>query len=232
MKLLISLIVLFSMSLHAFETSNLQLLYSDKFDGDAFIYDTQDAKKTTLTFEHFRTHSYGDLFMFVDAVDAKALDGTSFGVYTEIGPRLSLSKVLGRDLSNSFIQDIFIATQINIGKDYRAYLYGLGANFKVPGFNLFSVNLYNKNENINTDNTYQITSAYATKSFYNIHLEGFIDITKRDVSTQNQLLLNVGSAFDTKENIYVGTEWLYYRYDYDGSTSGTNVFQVMIKYVF
>ena len=87
MKKLLYLLVFITLPLFSFESTNLQLLYSNDFRGDAFIYDTKDGKKTTLTFEHYRTFNYGDFFMFVDAMDGEKFDDTSFDVYTEISPR-------------------------------------------------------------------------------------------------------------------------------------------------
>ena len=222
----ILLTILTISSLAAFESTNVQLLYSNNFKGDAFIYDTKDGVKTTLTFEHFRTFSYGDLYMFVDLMDGEKFDSSKHEVYTEIAPRFSLSKLSKKDLSLSFIRDFYIATQINEGYDYRAYLGGLGMDLNIPGFNFFSLNIYYKSDNINKDDTYQITPAYQTRSLYKLHFEGFLDLTRRDVNTQNQLLYNVNS------NFFIGSEWIYYHYNDGGITATTNVLQAMVKYQF
>ena len=228
MKRLAYLFFLITLPLLSFETTNLQLLYSNNFNGDAFIYDTKSTEKTTITFEHYRTFDYGDFFMFMDIMTGKKFDNTSSGIYAEIAPRLSLSKLSNSDLSFGVIKDVYISTQVNAGKSYDAYLYGLAVDLEIPGFNLFSINAYNKEENIYREDTYQITPVYTTKSLYNIHLNGFIDLTKRDISTHNQFLYNV----DTKNQTFVGIEWIYYRYKYQGSSSKTSVIQAMVKYKF
>jgi nucleoside-specific outer membrane channel protein Tsx len=225
LRLLLSVIVLLSSCL-AFETTNLQLLYSNDFKGDAFIYDTVDGEKTTVTFEHFRTFSYGDLYMFVDVMKGEKFDASKVDVYTEISPRLSFSKLFNADLSLGFIKDIYFATQLNAGYDYEAYLGGLGLDLSIPGFNYFSLNVYYKSENIDDEDTFQISPAYQTQSLYDIHLEGFIDYTGRDFNTQNQLLYRVNT------HILLGSEWLYYDYNAHGNRAHTNVFQAMIKYLF
>ncbi|MDQ7045504.1 MAG: outer membrane protein OmpK [Sulfurimonas sp.] len=212
--------------LSAFQTSNVQVLYSNNFDGDAFIYDTKDDKKLTLTLEHYRTWDYGDLFMFADSMTGKRFDDSRSGIYAEVSPRFSFSKMTNHDLKMGIVQDIYIATQVNLGRDYQAYLYGLGIDLSIPLFDLFSLNIYEKQENINKhDDTYQITTVYSTKSFYNIHAEGFIDITKRDINTQNQVLYSI----DAKKNLFLGMEWLYYSYKYERSNSKASVIQAMIK---
>jgi len=115
----------------AFESTNVQLLYGNGFTGDSFIYDTKNGKKTTLTFEHFRTFDYGDLYMFVDFMEGEKFDASKHEVYSEIAPRFSLSKVTGKDFSLGFIKEFYIATQLNEGYNYRAYLGGFGVDFDI-----------------------------------------------------------------------------------------------------
>lgn len=227
------LIFVFSVaSLISFETTNIQLLYSNDFKGNAFIYDTVDGKKTTLTFEHYRTFGLGDFYMFVDAMDGEKFNGVDMEVYTEIAPRFSLSKLSSTDFSFSIVKDIYIAMQLNAGDDYRAYLGGVGVDIELPGFDFVNLNIYYKSENINDDDTFQITPVYKSKSYYNIHFEGFMDITDREFNTQNQLLYNLGKLINTKEQIFIGTEWIYYDYSYKRNNAETNVFQAMLKYQF
>jgi nucleoside-specific outer membrane channel protein Tsx len=236
MKYIILLVVLFALQLKAFESSNIQLLHSNSFNGNSFVYDTQDGKKTTLTFEHFRTFSLGDFFMFVDVTDGKKFDNRDTDIYAEFAPRLSFSKMLDQDLSIGVIKDISIATQMekafDNGDHYRAYLYGLGFDFTVPMFNVFTINVYNKNDSINSDDTYQVTAVYISPEFNGWYFEGFIDKTKRDFSTQNQVLYNLDNFLNINEKIYIGVEWLYYDYDYRGSHSKTSAVQGMVKYSF
>jgi len=232
MKYILLIFLFITLPLKAFESTNIQLLYSNSFDGDSFVYDTQDGKKTTLTFEHFRTFAYGDFFMFIDAVDGKKFNNKDSDVYAEFGPRFSFSKILGEDLNFGILKDVCIATQMEKGDDYNAYLYGLGFDFTLPLLNTFSLNIYNKTDNVNSDNTYQITAVYLTKEFSGIHFEGFMDSTKRDFSTQNQILYNLDRIFSIDEKLYVGIEWLYYDYDYKARRYKTSAVQGMIKYSF
>ncbi|WP_455756818.1 outer membrane protein OmpK [Sulfurimonas sp.] len=231
MKKLLYLLMFISLPLFSFESTNLQLLYSNDFKGDAFIYDTKDGKKTTLTFEHYRTWSYGDFFMFVDAMDGEKFDGTSFNVYTELAPRFSFSKLLDKDLSSGILKDIYIATQLNIGDNFRAYLSGIGVDILVPGLKVFSLNAYHKADNLH-DDTYQITSVYESEPIYGAYFRGFIDLTGIDITTHNQFLFDLSSSLNIKEKISVGVEWIYYDFNDKGSSSQTSVVQAMIKYDF
>ena len=236
MKYIFLFLSFLSVNIHAFESTNVQLLYSNSFNGNSFEFDTQDGKKTTLTLEHFRTFSLGDFFMFVDIADGKKFDNRDTDIYAEFAPRLSFSKILNQDLSFGIVKDISLATQLekafDRGDHYRAYLYGVGLDLDVPLFPVFSLNTYHKNDSINSDNTYQVTLVYLSEEYNGIHFEGFIDKTKRDFSTQNQVLYNFGHFFDLKDKLHAGVEWLYYNYDYQSARYKTSAVQGMIKYSF
>lgn len=204
-------------------------MYSNNFKGDAFIYDTVDGEKTTITFEHYRTFSLGDFYMFVDIMEGEKFDGTKHEVYTELAPRFSLSKISNSDLSFGIFKDFYLAGQLNSGYDYRAYLGGLGVDISVPYFVFVTLNAYYKSDNFEND-TYQITPAYKSESYANIHFEGFMDITSRDFNTQNQLLYDFSPFI--KEKLYMGVEWVYYKYSHKGNSSKTNTLQMMLKYEF
>jgi len=230
-RLLVFLIAAFS-SLLSFESTNLQLLYSNNFKGNAFIYDTVDAEKTTLTFEHFRTFEYGDFFMFIDAMEGEKFNGAKSSLYSEFAPRLSLSKLTNRDLTLGIFRDIYLATQYNIGEDYSAYLWGVGTDIALSGLKFLNLNLYHKSENIFAKDTFQITAAYETQSYFNMHLNGFIDITQRDFNTHNQLLYDVATHLGIKEKFFAGAEWIFYEFKEGGREYRTSVLQAMVKYKF
>lgn len=218
-------------SLFSFESTNVQFLYSDGFRGDAFIYDTQDGKKSTITFEHYRTWALGDLYMFVDLMDGKKFDESSFDVYTEISPRLSLSKMTGSNISYALFKEFYVATQLNQGYDYQAWLVGLGTDIDISGFEYMNLNIYLKSSNIESD-TYQMSTAYRTEELLHLHLEGFVDLTPRDINTQNQLLWDAGYFLRRADTFFIGTEWLYYDRSHHDERSHTNVWQLMAKYRF
>ena len=226
--LLLSIFMSVSLPTQAYETSNIQLLYSNQFDGDAAVYDTQDGHKATLTLEHFRTWDYGDLFAFADIMYGTKLNGDTSEVYSEISPRLSLSKISGKTLQTAWASDFFIASQVNLGDGYDAWLLGLGVDLQIPNFNYLSLNLYQKRDNFKNQLT-QITASYQTQSFGAFHLEGFVDLTEQDMHTHNQLLYKITN---NKNPIYAGVELINYRYEYQGSNSSTDALQIMAKYQF
>lgn len=63
-------------------------------------YVVDPAEQSTFTLEHVHASVIGDLFLFVDAIEFHGVDGGDGNTwYGEIGPRLSLGKVLDKDLS-------------------------------------------------------------------------------------------------------------------------------------
>lgn len=216
------LIFIGSINLFAFSTTNIGYLYG-KFDGNSYVFDTKDSK-STITIEHYSNFEYGDVFFFIDFArgDFKYQDKTH-DVYGEIDPRISLSKVMSRDLSFSIIKDIYLSGQHNQGEDYRATLIGLGVDLKLPYFSVFGLNLFDKNQNIG-DDTIQLSANYTLP--FNIKsskfsFEGFFDLTEDDFLIQNQFL------YSPIENIKVGCEWHYYKSDKEKS----NVPQFIIKWI-
>lgn len=169
------------------------------------------------------------MYMFVDIMNGEKLNGTKTELYSEISPRLSIDKLSGTNLSVGFIKEFFLATQLNAGNNYIAYLGGFGVDLDIPWFVYFSLNAYYKYEtihNVEKNTMLQITPAYKTVSWYNFHFEGFLDYTPRSINTQNQFLYHFGKGF------YGGAEWLYYHYNYNNKKTQTNVWQAMLKYQF
>ncbi len=219
-------------TLNAFSTTNIQYLYGN-FDGNSG-FDTSGGGKHTATIENFSTYTYGDFYGFADFTFAddrfKYLDKSS-DIYFELTPRISLSEINSLDLSFLFVKDIFIAGQYNrqIHKfdDYEAWLYGVGSNLNIKGFDVFALNFYKKEPNFGK-NTYQLSANYTSNDLFNTHfsLDGFTDWTEYDVLSQNQLLYKLGYSH-LNSTMYVGTEWHYYQVK--NSDVKSNVLQAMIK---
>jgi nucleoside-specific outer membrane channel protein Tsx len=230
------LLIFISSNLFSFSTTNIQYLYGT-FDDNSYVYDTKDGGKSTITIENYTSFEYGDVFMFIDYAIAddrfKYHDEDKNEAYGEFSPRLSLSKLSSSDLSFSFVKDIYLAAQYNRGEDYTAYLYGIGSDLDILGFNVFGLNGYIKNQDIG-ENTLQLSANYTSKTIYNIfHITGFTDWTEYDLLSQNQFLFEIAKPFKT-HNLYLGVEWHYYlqkKLDINFNTRvRSSTFQAMIKY--
>ncbi len=128
-------------------------------------FEIDDGDQATVSFEHVSDWKYGDNFAFLDVVwfknsPAGADDQTWYG---EISPRLSLSKILGKDLSFSIFgqdlviwRDTLLAATYERGEDEdltESILLGLGFDFDLSAlgvigdrFRYFQANFYARNE--------------------------------------------------------------------------------------
>jgi len=233
----VAFIICIGATLNAFSTTNVQLLYGE-FDGNSYIYDTKNAKKTTITVEHFVANEIGSIFAFFDYAIADGrfkYHDDRHDLYGEIAPRLNLNNLVDLDLSRSFISNVYLVAEYNRGQttDYTAYLYGLGVDLQLYGFDNFSLNFYSKQQNVGK-NTIQLTGIYKAQiPKSNFHFTGYFDWTELDFTTQNQFLYNFYSTSNFQK-AYVGVEWLIYNekpsvLNYNTNVN-TNVMQVMLKY--
>ena len=219
----------------AFSTTNIQLLYGD-FDDNSYVFDTKNGGKTTVTLEHYTAIEYGDLFMFMDAYradDRFLYHDSKSDFYGEIAPRIDLGKITNSDLNFLFVKKVYLALQYNQGEEYKAYLYGLSADLDIPGFHVFGVSAYKKNQSIG-ENNYQLTINYLSKKLADMfYVDAFIDWTELDFLTEQKVLVDVAQPFDG-HNLAVGVEWHYYRQKAIEINFNTkvesNTIQAMLKY--
>lgn len=181
-----------------FFTANAQaggpLLWQNK--GLTYLYGSnfrvQEPIQQTVTFEHTSGWAWGDAFL---VVDNKWFDGASGNAghtyYGEFSPRLSLGKIIGRDLSFGPIKDVLIAASYERGENRnRNYLLGPAVDLNAPGFDRFSINSYYRKPDGITGRAggqWQITPTWAIKipvGKSNILIEGYIDWVVNDASSK------------------------------------------------
>lgn len=225
--LTIASILFLGTQLFGFSTSNVQILYG-AFDGNSG-FDTSNGGKTTLTVEHYSAFEYGDIFAFTDiamADDTFATYDKKYDFYFEISPRVSLNRWSNDFFKNEVINDVFVAFQYNRQvhqfDDYYAYLYGFGTNLNVVGFNVFDLNIYQKDNVSPINDSLQLSLNYTSTNIleYPITFNGFIDLTNDDLLTQNQLY------YTFLESYSIGFEWAYY--DLWAYSVKSNTLQLML----
>jgi len=193
-----------------------------------------------LTLEHASGWAYGDNFLFFDIF--QPFD-TDTGIYGEWHPRLSAGKLFKSDMSLGPIKDVLLATEINAGNNWRAYLYGVGFDLDIPHFNFFSINFYIRDEpGIEGETTYQISPSWnipfdlgGTKWTFG----GFLDYAgaegdgkEANLLTCPQLLLDVSNFAGSPGNLYVGIEYQYWKNKYGVDGVNDEVAQLMAKWFF
>ena len=216
------------------QTSNIQLLRASD-------YELSDSHGTIVTFEYANQWTYGDFFMFIDR---SKFDDGKHNTYSEISPRFSFNKILGKDDSYGVIKDIYIATTVEKGRGkVKAYLIGPGVSMDISGFNFFNANIYNRHNPNLDDDTWQITLAWqypfslgSTKWL----TEGFADFAGDAgpgyVSNQfvvPRLLIDVSKMMSMKEqSLWLGFEYSAWTNKYGIDGVKERAVQAQIKWVF
>ncbi len=220
------------------QDNSISYLYGDNYKLDP---ETQH----TITFEHASGWAFGDLFFFVDGIYFDGSDdikNDKASYYGEFAPRLSLGKVLDKDLSVLFIKDFLVAGCYEFGKNSdENVLVGAGVDLDIPGFDFVQVNIYRRyNDRANSPESYQLTPVWkmtipAGKT--SIVFDGFIDWVFAD-ATRNlhicpQLKLDLGPLMGMGAGkLYAGIEYDYWKNKYGVSGTDQNTFSGLIKYHF
>ncbi len=221
----------------AWNAVNAQVLY-----GSGFELDPRNAE--TLTIEWANSWAYGDNFTFFDIT--RPLGGGTH-VYGEWAPRLSFSKISGRSPTGGLVQDMLLSGTLEVGEGIANYLIGAAVDLTLPGFNLFQINGYLRENPDLSGTTWQVTvvwdAALETGRLRWAAL-GFFDwfgsegtpgtgaFEKSNFQAQPQLLLDMGHLMGQPDRFYVGVEWLYWDNKYGVDGVSDSVVQAMIKVTF
>ncbi len=225
-------------NLMQWQDNSLSYLYGDDFDLDP-------ATQQTLTFEHVSGWAFGDLFVFVDAIywdGDKDFKGDRWTHYGEIAPRLSAGKILNRDLSMLWINDLLIATCYETGKNAdESMLVGPAVDLDVPGFDFLQLNLYRRyNDLSESPDSYQLTPVWKMTLPIGgtaVVFDGFIDWvfgdSSRNLHICPQLKLDVGALVGMDAgSLYAGIEYDYWKNKYGVDGVDQDTFSALLKYHF
>ncbi len=173
-----------------------------------------DNNRTVLTFEHVSGHSWGDIFMFTDRVES---DNGDKETYWEVSPRLSISKVFDIELKSGIFNDLLITTTTEIATNDTNYLYGPAIDLDIPGFAVFQLNFYRRNNENQKDN-WQLTPVWVVPfsvGGLDLSYEGFADWSSgsEDVhavlNVTSELKLDIGAFFGTPKTFYAGIKYIF-----------------------
>jgi hypothetical protein len=214
-----------------FSRTDIQLLHGEN-------YKLGDETHELMTLEHVSTWKYGSNFAFFDMIEVFD-DGTT--VYGEWYTWLNYEKVTGRQINFDIIDDVALGAAINAGDDYRAYIGGLTVYFKVPRFEVLSVDFMAFDERKDDDVTYIITPVWSTRFNLGpakIWFRGFVDIIgpegdrERQVLSEPQLLLDVGHFWGSSDKLYAGMEYHYWDNSFGIEGLDERVPQAMVMWIF
>ena len=224
-------------SLVEWSRNNFQLLHGSGFKLGANT-------RSTITFEHANGWRYGDNFMFIDLVQR---DDVGLEVYGEWYPRLSMSRLFGKDLSTSVFKDLFIVGGINAstqpeGDSFKAYLLGVGTSFNLPFPGVINLNFMAQKHDQENTTGIQITPSWSIPfaiGRLKFRFDGFLDWVSSSSSggepfilAQPQLLFDVGQFVGNTEGIFLGLEYYYWRNKFGIDGIHDKSFQAMLKFDF
>ncbi len=187
--------------------TSLTLLY-----GQGYAVTHDDAAIATV--EHASGYSWGDLFLFVDFIE---FDDDTTDVYGEIKPRLSLGRMMGREIGFGPVTDVLLAAEWHKGEqDVEAYNFGLGFDLAVPGARYFTLGVFHRNERHVGEHSVMVNGAWAfpfelgsTKWLF----DGYADWIDNEGNLHShflsevQLKLDIGEFWGKAGRYYAGIEY-------------------------
>ncbi len=199
-------------------------------------------RATTLTGEWANAWRYGDNFAFVDVASPF---GEEWVAYGEWSPRLSLSKLSGREISAGPLRDVLLAGNVQQAGSVTVWLGGVGVDLDIAGFDFFKVNVYRKDIPGFSGTSRQLEMSWR-RTFVTgpVHWEfgGFLDWASAEgdrnsgayshpnLLSQPQLMFDLGRLLGGAPNrILAGVEWQIWRNKFGVDGFDESVLQAALK---
>jgi len=228
-----------------FAQTNIQYLYGSSHrriePGGSGLIGVPESR-SVITIEHVNEWKYGDNFLFIDVTNPDRGDAqTPTALYGEFSPRLSIGKMLGKDLKRGLFKDVLITTTLEMGDGLRNYLYGVAVDLNIPKVPVFQINYYIRDEAaFNTDTGSQVTLVWLYPfdiGPVSMAFEGFADYAfGNDPSSNNliaapRLMVDVGKAWGAPGTLQFGIEHQLWRNKFGISGIDEDVAQFMVKWI-
>jgi len=192
----------------------------------------KDADTTTVTLEHVSGHSWGGVFMFVDRHTGEGYKET----YFEVSPKVNLVKMDGvvSNINAAFTLEsgAFRVADGSFSKAQDNYLFGIGADLKIPGLDFSSVTLYQA-YNDNAEDQQQVTLTYGY-SMGDFSIDGYADYrfgsddAEDNLHFNPQITYNVGPMLGTSNKIKLGVEYSNWANQFGGDND-QNAISLILK---
>lgn len=179
-------------------------------------YRVGDRQRQVYTLEHVAGTNWGDSFLFMDHLRSANGDRENYG---EWSPRFSLAKNGWYQSADGLVNDVLVATTIEMSELSTHYLYGVGLDLNVPGFNYVQLNMYRRNNEQLEDN-WQTTVVWgfpfeiAGQSFV---WDGFLDWfnstddQRASCNWTSQVKWLASPALGLESRLYLGLEYALWR---------------------
>ena len=179
-------------------------------------YERTPEDQGILTIKHAGGWKTGDTFFFVDF--ASIDNETDTFTHAEWQGRLSLYRTFGSGSSDGFLKDVYLNAQIDLDNnpftDKRTDMFGIGLDFKVPGFRFFKVNIHHRDDPTIEGTSEQITLVW-NKGFKigeaNFSFEGFLDYTTEEGDGVANILTQPVLMYHPTKHVGVGIEYQYWQ---------------------
>lgn len=197
------------------QSNSLTYLYGQDYRIDPSI-------QQTLTFEHASGWSAGDLFVFVDSIHFNGDVADDSSLYGEISPRLSFSKLRDAPLQFGPVKDVLLAATYEFGEDdVEAWLLGPGFDLDIPGFDYFSLNIYQRQTRgkRDGDGVWQFTPVWSytvALGRSDLLIDGYMDwVVDNDKGYHANLHFNPQIKYDLGKALSWGDKQFYVGIEYD-----------------
>jgi len=183
-------------------------------------YQLSDNELTIFTIEWGADYSFGDHFFFIDN---KYDEEHDYSAYAELLVRGSVNKNTSWNIQKGWLTDVLVAVRVEhahpLGEDNQAY--GIGTDWRVPGFRYFKVNAFTRRNDMVDDNSllnlvWGLPFSFGSQSFL---YDGFFDWVS-GVSGQYATSFNLTSQLKWQvtevrsQPLYVGVEYVYWNNKY------------------
>jgi len=110
------------------------------FNYDDFINNaaTKNGQLLDIRFDNYTNYTFGDSYGYLDVTHGDFIDffgrqtGQTIAAFFQWGPRLSFSKMTGKEWNFGIIDDVLVAGEVAEGNDFRAFRGGLGFDLHLP----------------------------------------------------------------------------------------------------
>ena len=227
--------------------SEIQYLHGTDFNEP---FNPNDISQSVITLTHAHGWQYGRNFFFMDTLITESGQRSQTNLYGEAYSTFSLGKISGLDLSYGIVKDLGLTAGVNLGENmnsrqsgFRAWLYGVTVDFKLPGFNYFNVDFLRQRvtETADIGTSWQITPVWQLPfqiAGMKWCFEGFADFIAKNHSTarqalaQPQLRLDIGDFWGETNQLFLGIEYQYWHNKYGIKGLHDNVPQALVVWKF
>lgn len=197
-------------------------------------YALGSSQREIITVQHAHGWTLGDNMVFYDAT----LTGQD---YFEWHSRLSLKKIRKAPVKIGPVKDILLASTLEVPEKGSArYLFGVGADWTIPGFKFFATNFYLRDNPDLAGHTWATT--FAWKKTFAVRgqpflFDGFVDMAGSEGTRSGYqlaaptLLADIGTHMGQADKLFLGIEYQHWNNKFGLKDVDERVAQLQLRWV-